>query len=190
MSPYPKGHPLCPETADEQAADLRAAKVEDVRAFYNNFYGADHGDVSFVGDIDGAAIKGWMEKNLGSFKSKTAYARISQRYFDVAGGTTSIPISDKKNAMLYGAINISMKESDPDYVALEIANEMLGGGAFISSRIAKRLRENEGMSYGAGTFVNVSYKDPVCTWGVYAIFNPMYKNRLDRQSRTNWRWRG
>ncbi len=61
-------------------------------------------------------------------------------------------IADKKNATLYGGINISLKESDPDYAALNIANEMLGGGAFISSRISNRLRENEGMSYGAGTF--------------------------------------
>jgi zinc protease len=35
------------------------------------------------------------------------------------------------------------------------------------------------MSYGAGTFVSASYKYSVGSWGVYAIFNPMYKNRLD-----------
>jgi zinc protease len=27
--------------------------------------------------------------------------------------------------------------------------------------------------------VNASYRFPVGLWGVYAIFNPMYKNRLD-----------
>ena len=35
------------------------------------------------------------------------------------------------------------------------------------------------MSYGAGTFISPSYKYPASTWGVYAIFNPIYKNRLD-----------
>jgi zinc protease len=179
MAPYPKGHPLYAESLDEQSADLKAAKLEDVRAFYNDFYGADHGYVSFAGDIDAAAIKGMLEKSLGSFRSKKPFALIEQKYFDIKGGTQSITITDKKNAMLYGGINISLKESDPDYVALDIANEMLGGGAFISSRVANRLRENEGMSYGAGTFVQASYRYPVCTWGVYAIFNPMYKSRLD-----------
>jgi zinc protease len=170
---------LYPTNPDEDAANLKAARLEDVRAFYHDFYGVDHGFVSFVGEIDAAAIKGALEKSLGSFKSKNPYAPIEQKYFDIKGSTESINIADKKNAMLYGGINISLKESDPDYVALEIANEMLGGGAFISSRVANRLRENEGMSYGAGTFVNASYRYSVCTWGVYAIFNPMYKNRLD-----------
>jgi zinc protease len=55
----------------------------------------------------------------------------------------------------------------------------LGGGAFLSSRIPKRLREAEGMSYGAGSFFNAGSIDKVSKWGVYAIFNPLYKNRLD-----------
>ena len=55
----------------------------------------------------------------------------------------------------------------------------LGGGAFLSSRIPKRLRESEGMSYGAGSFMSSSYKYQASSWGVYAIFNPAYKNRLD-----------
>jgi zinc protease len=178
-TPYAKGHPLYPETLDEQAADLKAAQLADLRAFYHDFYGADHGYVSFLGDIDGAAIKGWMGNTLGAFKSKKPYAPIEQRVADAKGDIQSIVIKDKKNAMLYGGIPIALKESDPDYVALDLANEMLGGGAFISSRIATRLRENEGMSYGAGTFVSASYKYSVGSWGVYAIFNPMYKNRLD-----------
>jgi zinc protease len=179
MSAYPKGHPLYPETLDELMADYKAAQPVDIRAFYHDFYGADHGYVAFVGDIDGAAIREWLDKSLGAFKSKKPYVRIEQKYVDVPGGTQSITIADKKNAILYGGINLSLKESDPDYVALDMANEMLGGGAFLSSRIPNRLREKEGMSYGAGTFVNVSYLYPVGSWGVYAIFNPMYKNRLD-----------
>jgi zinc protease len=179
MSLYPKGHPLYPESVDDEAADLKTASLADVRAFYGDFYGTDHGYVSFVGDIDGAAIKSFLDKNLGSFKSKKPYAPVESKYFDVKGSLQAIAIPDKKNATLYGGINISLKDSDPDYAALEMANEMLGGGAFISSRVANRLRENEGMSYGAGTFLSGSYKYSASTWGVYAIFNPIYKNRLD-----------
>jgi zinc protease len=60
-----------------------------------------------------------------------------------------------------------------------MANELLGGGAFLSSRIPQRLRENEGMSYGAGTFINSEYKYDVTNWGLYAAYNPIYKGRLD-----------
>ncbi|HXD76620.1 MAG TPA: insulinase family protein, partial [Puia sp.] len=179
MNPYPKGHPMYTESPDDESADLKAANVGDVKVFYSDFYGADHGYASFVGDIDRDSITAFLDRRLGSWKSRKPYARLESRYFEVPGGTQSVQIPDKKNATLYGGINVRLKESDPDYVALEIANEMLGGGAFIGSRIAKRLRENEGMSYGAGSFVQASYKNPVGLWGVYAIFNPMYRNRLD-----------
>jgi len=78
---------------------------------------------------------------------------------------------------------VPLKETDADCVALDIANEMLGGGAFLSSRLPQRLRESEGMSYGAGSFLSPSYKYPSSSWGVYAIFNPDYKNRLDSAMR-------
>jgi zinc protease len=178
MAPYPKGHPLYPKSTDEQVADLKAATLADIKSFYSGFYGSDHGYVSFIGDIDIDAIKSFLDKNFGHFNSKEPYAEIAEKYFDVPGGLQVIAIPDKKNALLYGGINIPLKESDPDYVALNMANQMLGGGG-LSSRVPKRLREREGISYGAGTFVKGSNKYPNCTWGVYAIFNPIYKNRLD-----------
>jgi zinc protease len=179
MAPYPQGHPLYPESLDETAADLKSTSVDDVKAFYTNFYGVNHGFASFVGAIDGDAIKAFLEKSFGGFSSKQAYAELVVKYFDVKSGTDVINTPDKKNAVCLGSINLPLKQADEDYTALEMANEMLGGGAFMSSRIPKRLRESEGMSYGAGSFMSFSYKYPSCQWSAYAIFNPIYKNRLD-----------
>lgn len=55
---------------------------------------------------------------------------------------------------------------------------MLGGGTFLS-RIVQRLRMDEGMSYGAGSFVSGNAIDKTGIWGVYAFFNPLYKDKLD-----------
>ena len=66
-----------------------------------------------------------------------------------------------------------------DYPAVMMADNLLGGGAFRSSRIPQRLRENGGMSYGAGSYLNVQYKYNTGNWGMYAMFNPTYKGRLD-----------
>ena len=81
--------------------------------------------------------------------------------------------------MLIGNININISEKNADYPAIFMANDLLGGGAFLNSRIPQRLRENEGMSYGAGSYLNTNYKDDATHWGVYAMFNPTYKGRLD-----------
>ncbi len=179
MAPYPKGHPLYPEGVDEIVADLKTTTVDDVKAFYVNFYGVNHGFASFVGAIDGDAIKAFLEKSFGAFSSKQAYAELEVKYFDVKGSMDVINTPDKKNAVCLGSINLPLKQADADYTALQMANEMLGGGQFMSSRIPKRLRESEGMSYGAGSFMSFNYKYPSCQWSTYAIFNPMYKDRLD-----------
>jgi zinc protease len=176
---YPKGHPYYPESIDENLEDLQNASLEEVKKFYIDFYGADHGVAAFTGNLDQAMLKTFLEKNFGNFTSRQAYTEIEDKYFDVKGSVENITIPDKKNAVCFGAINVPLKESDPDYVALDMANEMLGGGTFLSSRISMRLREAEGMSYGAGSYMSSDFKYPASSWGVYAIFNPLYKNRLD-----------
>lgn len=176
---YPKGHPYYTESIDEKLGDLQTVSLNDVKDFYNKFYGANNGYVAFVGDIDPNAISNFFNKNFAGFTSKQSYTEIADKYFDVKGSLENINIPDKKNAVMYGRMNVPLKESDADYVALDIANEMLGGGAFLSSRIPQRLRESEGMSYGAGSFMSGDYKYAASSFGVYAIFNPIYKSRLD-----------
>jgi zinc protease len=179
MTQYGVGHPLYTESVEEQAADLKTITIDDIKKFYTDFYGVDHGCAAFVGAIDAAAIRGFLEKAFGNFKSGKPYKEVEVNYFDIKSSVEDINIPDKKNAVFAGAINFPLKQGDKDYIALDMANEMLGGGAFLSNRIANRLRESEGMSYGAGSFLSFNYKYPTCTWIAYAIFNPIYKSRLD-----------
>jgi len=66
---------------------------------------------------------------------------------------------------------LSLKDDAPDYPALMMANHVLGGGA-LHSRLANRIRQNEGLSYGVGSFLNVGVRDPAAQWGAYAISAP------------------
>jgi len=176
---YPKGHPYYSNGTDESIEELGKAKLDAIKAFYLQFYGTNNGTATFVGGIEPTGIQSFLEKKLSNFNSKAVYQEIEEKYFEIKGSTQSIITPDKKNAMCIGGINIPIKETDPDYPSLEMANELLGGGAFLSSRIPQRLRESEGMSYGAGSYLNINYKYPASSWGVYALFNPQYKNRLD-----------
>lgn len=55
---------------------------------------------------------------------------------------------------------------------------MLGSGGFMGDRISQRLREKEGISYGAGSFNSVPYDHKVASWGSYAFFNPKFKDKV------------
>ncbi|MEO7984065.1 MAG: pitrilysin family protein, partial [Bacteroidota bacterium] len=179
LTNYPKGHPLYASTTDENLEELNRVKLDDVKKYYKDFYGANNAVAAFVGQLDKGQVKNFLQNTFGKWNSKEPYKEIEPLYFESKAGMETINTPDKTNAMMLGGLNLNVSRKAPDYAAMVMANELLGGGAFLSSRIPQRLRENEGMSYGAGSFMNVQYKYNTGNWGVYAYFNPMYKGRLD-----------
>ncbi|MGB3154027.1 MAG: pitrilysin family protein [Chitinophagaceae bacterium] len=179
LSRYPKGHPYYAATTDENLEELSKVTLDDVKKYYTDFYGANNSVSSFVGELDKKSVTAFLLSTFGKWNSKETFKEVEPQYFETKAITETIKTPDKTNAMMLGGLNINISRKHPDYPAVIMANELLGGGAFLSSRIAQRLRENEGMSYGAGSFINVEYKYNTGNWGVYAMFNPLYKGRID-----------
>jgi zinc protease len=119
-------------------------------------------------------LPGKQTKAQSALKLITTVEGIKE--YELDNGLRILLIPDASQT---GIINLNISEKHADYPAIFMANELLGGGAFLSSRIPQRLREHEGMSYGAGTFMNMEYKYNVGYWGLYAAYNPVYKGRLD-----------
>ncbi|MCX6317202.1 MAG: pitrilysin family protein [Bacteroidetes bacterium] len=182
-SAYPKDHPLYAASVDETLEELAKVKLDDLKKYYADFYGGNNSVSTFIGENDKQAITDFLQNTLGKWNSKLPYAPIEKKYFESKAVTESINTPDKTNAVVFGAINVNISRKHPDYPAVVMANDMLGGGAFLSSRIPQRLREKEGMSYGAGSYIGIDPKYNTGTWGVYAYFNPLYKGRLDSAMR-------
>jgi zinc protease len=58
-----------------------------------------------------------------------------------------------------------------------LGNYMLGGG-FLSSRLAERIRQREGISYGVSSFYNAHSIDQAGSFGVWAMYAPENRERL------------
>ena len=179
LSAYPKGHPYYASSTDEMLEDLSKIKLDDLKKYYTDFYGANHSSSAFVGELDKKMISEFLKNSFGGWSSKSSFEPVEPKYFEVKGKTETVNTPDKTNAVMLGAMNLNISRQHPEYPAVVMANELFGGGAFLNSRIPQRLRENEGMSYGAGSYLSAEYKYNVGTWGTYAYFNPIYKNRLD-----------
>jgi zinc protease len=175
---YPKAHPYYSESIDESLATLDKITIEDIKSFYATYYGGSNSISSFVGGIDKALIKKFLNNTFEKWSPKIAYKRIPTQYFDVKSSDKTIQINDKTNAVLFGKVNLNIGKNSPDYPAVTMANELLGGGAFLSSRIPQRLRETEGLSYGAGSYLRTNAVDPTTDWGIYAFYNPTMKEKL------------
>lgn len=175
---YPAGHPSAYRSYETRIGELKAAKAEDLKAFHAAFYGADHATFAASGDFDAKEIQALATELLGSWKSASAYERIPAVLKQVAGQAKVLETPDKQMAIFLASERWAMKDTDADYPALLMANQVFGGGA-LKNRIADRLRQKEGFSYGAGSFVNVSSQDPVTAWQAYAIYAPQNAAKLE-----------
>jgi zinc protease len=85
---------------------------------------------------------------------------------------------DKANAVFLAGMNLPVGDRNPDYPALVMANYILGGG-FLNSRLATRIRQKEGLSYGVGSGFGASPQDEKGSFTGYAIFGPENVARLE-----------
>ena len=171
LNPWPEDHARYVPTLDERKARLEAATLGDVRSFWEQFYGAQGGTMSIVGDFDGDEMAAFAEDLFGSWTSSEAYVRVTDPYRDVEMVETDIETPDKANAMMIAAQPIQMTDADEDYPALVLGNYMLGGG-FLNSRLAKRIRQELGLSYGVGSQFAASAMDDSGVFLTFAIFAP------------------
>ncbi|AQG78712.1 M16 family metallopeptidase [Spirosoma montaniterrae] len=179
INPYPKGHVWYTMTFDEEIEALKNVKLDEVKQFYKDFYGAQSTVVSIVGDFNEAPVLQTLKTDLGGWKAARPYARVPLQLAAVTPKIESIQTNDKANAMLVTGMKLPMRDDDPDFPALYTANFILGGG-FLNSRLAVRIRQKEGVSYGVGSYLQPDDNDKVTTFGSYAIYNPENSERLEK----------
>ncbi len=178
QSPFAQGHPRYVDTLEERITALKAARLEDLKGFYQVFYGAGSGEVSLVGDFDAKEIQSLLGQLLGDWKSAQAYTRIPNQYKGTEALSAMLETPDKANAFFMAGLNLQVQDKDPEYPGLLLGNFMTGGG-FLNSRLATRIRQKEGLSYGVGSMLNVGAQDKVGSWGAYAIYAPENAAKLE-----------
>lgn len=179
LNPYEPGHPLYQMNIDDEIATIKKITPDQLKDFHAMFMGAQDADIGVVGDFDQAIIQSKLNMILGDWNSKSDYERIKTSVANVDGINRFVDTPDKTGAAFGAMMKFEMDDSNPDYPALEMANQMFGGG-FLSSRLADRLRRKEGWSYGAGSFFNASSYDEDATFGAYAICAPENLENVER----------
>jgi zinc protease len=168
---YKRGDPRYTATPDEQIEDLKKVTIADVKQFYQQFYGASpEAEIAIVGQFDKAATQKLLEELFGKWDTRSPYARILNPYRKVDAMNRKIETPDKQNAMLVAGGLSKMADDDPDYPAMILADYMLGGPT--SSRLFRRIREKEGLSYAVQSAFQVPTKDDGATFMAVAVANP------------------
>jgi len=175
-NPYPKGDDRYTPTLDEELAELKAPGVDRLKDFHRSFYGASATELSIVGDFDVAVVKDQLQRLFGAWSAPSRYARVPDPLVPKRAAAMPIETPDKANAFLIGQTSFALRDDDPDYPALMLANYILGGST--NSRLWNRIRQKEGLSYGISSSMQVSSWEPHTTMSVSAIFAPENLQRL------------
>ncbi len=174
---YPRGDVRHARSFDEWVDDVNAVSIEQLRVFHRRFYGAGAAVFSAVGDVDEAALRPALATALAQWKSSVVFRRVEVPAIPVAARRIELKTPDKQNATLVARLSVPLNDSAADYPALMMANYLLGGGG--NSRLWKRIREAEGLSYDVRSQVQWNNFEPNSVWFASAILAPQNRAKVE-----------
>jgi zinc protease len=180
---YPPGDPRHYLPLKDRIAAVPQLPLDALRAFHRDFHGTARGEVAVVGDFDAGQVAPLVKELFTGFASRAPFARVEREYREVRPARIVLDTPDKENAIIRARLDFPLRDDDPDAPALILANDIFGGGAGLSNRLIERLRQKDGLSYGAGTGLNVGSRSRVATWGLGAIVAPQNVARAEQAIR-------
>lgn len=139
---------------------LQGYTVEQIRQFWDENFGAQRTHIYVAGMFDEAAVSAAIEKEFGGWKSGPGpltmppVANTERQYVEL------IDRKDASQSNMYLGL-VTADPSQPDYVALQAANSMLGGA--FSSRITRNIREDKGYTYSPFSSLSARKQDAYWT---------------------------
>jgi zinc protease len=175
---YPKGDVRHANTFDEDMAELKAARIEDLADFHRRYYGSVPAELAIVGDFDAGAVVPLIDELFGNWRASENVAPVLRRHADVAPLKTTLDTPDKENGVYLARLNLDLNIDDPDYPALMLANYIFGEGG-LRSRLMDRIRQKDGLSYGGGSQLDAGDLDRAGSFSISAIAAPQNLVKLD-----------
>jgi zinc protease len=132
---FPKTHPYFADVMGSHQ-DIEAARIDDIREFFRQYYTPNNSSLTITGDFDPAQAKAWVEKYFGSIPSGPPVPKIT---------ATTPPITAEKRVKVTDQVELPrvymgwitppiFQPGDPES---DLLAQILGGGK--SSRLYKKL---------------------------------------------------
>ena len=145
---FPKGHPYSWSVIGSME-DLNSATLEDVRNWFNKFYGPNNATIVLAGDIDAKTAREKIEKYFGHIPPGPPIERF-ESWIPKLSQNRKMVVEDRvPQARVYKTWPTpEWGNQDADW--LEVASLILGEGA--TSRLYQRLVYEEQIATDAGTY--------------------------------------
>jgi zinc protease len=144
---HPYAHP-----SDGTAQTIPGITLAQLRAFHAKAYSAGNAVIALVGDLSRGEAEAIAAQVSAGLPKGPALAKPGQPVAPKPG-VTHVDFPSKQTHLMLAELGID--RNDPDWAALSLGNQILGGGAF-GTRLMSEVREKRGLTYG-----------------VYSVFSPM-----------------
>jgi predicted Zn-dependent peptidase len=130
---------------------VRGLSRDAVAAFHKERYTPAGAYLAIAGDITTEAATALARKHFGGWKAAGTPKAAAPT---PAKGQRRIVVIDQPDAVQtqFGMIGAGVPRNHPDWLALSVANQILGGS--FNSRLNLRLRAKEGLTYGARSAID------------------------------------
>ncbi|MEO8435180.1 MAG: pitrilysin family protein [Pyrinomonadaceae bacterium] len=151
---------------------------EDMIAFHQKYYQPGGFIFAVSGDFDTkdmiakleAAMKGWPA-------TKQGLPEVPKMPYNTVAGFYTVNKADVNQGRVSVGHAGTMRDN-PDFYALSIMNDILGGGGF-TSRITSRVRSDEGLAYSAGSSYGFGVYNPGIFRAAFQSKNATTSQALD-----------
>ena len=136
---------------------INSITVEDMQKFHDGVFNPANLIVGVTGDFNVDDMLKRLDDAFAGWETGAPNPDPPAPQASVASGVYHI-----EKDIPQGKVNIghrSVRRDDPDAIAMQVMNGVLGGSGF-TSRITKRVRSDEGLAYSAGSRLSEPYYYP------------------------------
>jgi zinc protease len=150
--------PASPLVSLEEYATIGAITRDDLAAWHDRYYHPNDMLLGITGDFDPKAMRRTLEGAFASWPKGPAFSEAPVAYRKTANpGVYFIEKADVTQANIAMA-HLGIEQTNPDYFAAQVMNEILGGG--FSGRLMNEIRTKKGLAYGVGGGLGAAFGHP------------------------------
>ncbi|WP_100655712.1 M16 family metallopeptidase [Alteromonas flava] len=123
---YPQGHPYSWPVIG-YIEDLERVNVDDLKAFFQRWYGPNNAILTIGGDIDIAQTKAWVKKYFAPIPAGPTVTKLPKKAVTLAQ-TRHVVLEDNVHLPLIQMTFPTVHARHPDEAPLDVLADILGGG--------------------------------------------------------------
>jgi zinc protease len=150
--------PDSPYASQPEYATVDAVTREDLLAWHQKYVHPNRIILSVVGDFDSAAMEAKLRKTFGSWPKGNTPEDPAAAYRSAPAPGLYFVAKDDVNQSNIRMVAPGIRRDNPDYFAVEVLNEVFGGG--FAARLFSNVRSKKGLAYSVGGGLRSSFDHP------------------------------